>query len=197
MEWPWWDESRQEGWADKQTGRSANFWARAMGWYGMALVDVLDYIPASHPGHATLEKVLVRYADAIRRVQDPGTGCWWDVLNMGGKKGNYLEASASCMFVYTLAKGARKGYLPAMYRTIAGKGWEGIQKKFVTTDAGGRMDLQGTVSVSGLGGNPYRDGSYAYYIGEKVIPNDPKVIGAFLLAADEMKKKMPTGSKVL
>ena len=192
-----WDESKQEKWADKQSGHSANFWARAMGWYGMALVDALDYFPADHAAREYLMQILSRYAAAIQKVQDPATGCWWDVLDKPNEKGNYLEASASCMFVYTLAKGVRKGYLPASYRKIAEKGWEGIQKKFVENPAGGNTTLNGTVSVSGLGGTPNRDGSYAYYISEKVVPNDPKGVGAFLLAAGEMEMKPADGKTVM
>ncbi len=192
-----WDESRQEKWADKQTGHSANFWARAMGWYGMALVDALDYFPANHPGRKTLQAILQRYAAAIQKVQDPATGCWWDVLDKPNEKGNYLEASASSMFVYTLAKGTRLGYLPASFRHTAQKGYNGIVQKFLTYPVDGRVDLQGTVSVSGLGGSPNRDGSYGYYISEKVVPNDPKGVGAFLLAADEMEMKPPGNKTVL
>jgi unsaturated rhamnogalacturonyl hydrolase len=191
-----WDESRQEKWADKQTGHSANFWGRAMGWYGMALVDALEYFPAGHPGRKTLEVILRRYAEAVASVQDPATGCWWDVLDKAGAPGNYLEASASCMFVYTLAKGVHRHYLPDSYLAVAEKGYRGIVKKFVGT-SGDRSDLQGTVSVSGLGGTPNRDGSYAYYISEKVVPNDPKGIGAFLLAAGEMDKKPADDRKVV
>lgn len=190
-----WDESKQEKWADKQTGRSPHFWARAMGWYGMALVDAMDYLPAGK--RKPLEEILTRYAAAIKKAQDPGTGCWWDILDKPNEKGNYPEASASCMFVYTLAKGIRKGYLPNTYRASAEKSWQGIRQKFLSVGADGRTDLQGTVSVSGLGGNPYRDGSYSYYISEKVVPNDPKGIGAFLLAADEMAMKPSTGKTVL
>jgi len=185
-----WDESKLEKWADKQTGRSPHFWARAMGWYGMALVDAMDYMPANR--RVFLEPILARYAAAIKKVQDPASGCWWDILDKPNEKGNYPEASASCMFVYTLAKGVRKGYLPNTYRIVAEKGWQGVQKKFFSNGT-----LEGTVSVSGLGGNPYRDGSYNYYISEKVVPNDPKGVGAFLLAADEMAMKLPTGKTVL
>jgi len=192
-----WDESKQEKWADKQTGHSANFWARAMGWYGMALVDVLDYFPSNHPGRKTLEQILTRYAAAIQKVQDPASGCWWDVLDKPNEKGNYLEASASCMFVYTIAKAVRKGYLPPAWYATAKKGWNGIQTKFITTGDNGQATLNGTVSVSGLGGTPNRDGSYAYYISEKVVPNDPKGVGAFLLAADEMGMQLPQGKTVL
>jgi unsaturated rhamnogalacturonyl hydrolase len=186
-----WDASKQERWADKVSGHSPNFWARAMGWYGMALVDVLDYFPASHPGRKQLLATLERYAAAIAKVQDPSTGLWWDVLDKPGAAGNYLESSASCMFVYTLEKAVRMGWLPAFYRAVAKKGYKGILEKFLAQDADGSMALKGTVAVSGLGGEPYRDGSYAYYTGEKVVTNDPKGIGAFLLAAGEMEQ-LPT-----
>ena len=192
-----WDEARQQAWADKQRGHSPNFWGRAMGWYGMAVVDALDYFPVGHPGRKTLEAILQRYAAAIQKVQDPATGCWWDILDKPGAQGNYPEASASCMFAYTLAKGVRMGYLPAAYRATAEKAWQGILQKFLTAGAGGQTDLQGTVSVSGLGGSPARDGSYGYYISEKVVANDPKGVGAFLLAADEIAMQPADGKTVL
>ncbi len=182
-----WDESKKEKWADKTTGTSPNFWARAMGWYGLALNDVLEQFPQQHSKRDSLVNILKRYAAAIQKVQDPATGLWWDVLNRPNDKGNYLEASASCMFVCTIAKGVRMGYLPASYLTVAKKGYEGILKNFIETDANGQVNLKGTVSVSGLGGEPYRDGSYEYYVGEKVVVNDPKGVGAFLQAANEME----------
>jgi unsaturated rhamnogalacturonyl hydrolase len=185
-----WDESGDEKWAQKTadatSGHSPNFWGRAMGWYGMALVDALDYFPANDPGRKPLVDILQRYAAAILKVQDPATGLWWDILDKPGEPGNYLEASASAMFVYTLARGVRLGYLPASFLPAAKKGNEGLVSKFIGAGEGGETVLQGTVSVSGLGGNPYRDGSYAYYTGEKVVVNDPKGVGAFLLTAGEM-----------
>ena len=184
------DESKQQAWANKTTGVSPNFWGRAMGWYGMALVDALPYFPENHPRRKQLIGILKNFVIAIAKVQDPKTGLWWDVLNFPNRKGNYLEASASCMFVYTLLKGVRMGYLPSSCIPIAKKGYAGIIKNFVT-NGDGQTNLEGTVSVSGLGGHPYRDGSYEYYINEKVITNDPKGVGAFLLASDEMKM-LPT-----
>lgn len=180
------DESRKEAWANKSTGLSSNFWARAMGWYGMGLVDALQYFPKDHPKRVELIKILNRYAAAVSRVQDSRTGLWWDVLNFPDRKGNYLEASASSMFVYALAKGVRIGYLPASFISVAKKGYDGIIKKFISYD-NGQMNLDGTVSVSGLGGTPYRDGSYEYYISEKVVTNDAKGVGAFLLASNEIE----------
>jgi unsaturated rhamnogalacturonyl hydrolase len=184
-----WDESGGQRWAvktgDVSSGHSPNFWGRAMGWYGMALVDALDYFPAGHPGRNTLLAILGRYAAAVRKVQDASTGLWWDVLDKPGQAGNYVEASASAMFVYTVARGVREGYLPAAYRDVADVGMAGMLKRFVVTGSDNVTMLHGTVSVSGLGGNPYRDGSYAYYIGEKVADNDPKGVGAALLAMEE------------
>lgn len=183
-----WDESKQEKWANKNTGNSANFWGRAMGWYGMALVDVLDYFPEKHPQRKALLEILKHLSVGIESYQDSKSGLWYDILDQANRKGNYVEASASSMFVYTLAKGVRKGYLNVRYLDVARKGYGGIKKEFVDSKVHpGRIDLKGTVSVSGLGGKPYRDGSYAYYLSEKVITNDPKGVGAFLLAANEIE----------
>ncbi len=190
-----WDESRQQRWADKQTGRSPHFWGRAMGWYAMALVDTLEHFPADHPGRRELVAILNREAEAIRKYQDAKTGLWWQVLDKGGERGNYLEASASAMFVYALAKGVREGHLPASYMKVAEKGYRGIVSRFIKPTPDGRADLEGTVSVAGLGGNPYRDGSYEYYLSEKVITNDPKGVGAAIKAAVEMESaaRRPAG----
>jgi len=154
----------------------------------MALVDVLDQFPENHPKRAELVAILNRLATAIQKYQDPQSGVWFDILDKGGAKGNYLESSASSMFVYALAKGVRKGYLPESYLAVADKGYAGIRKEFIETDATGQTNLKGTVSVSGLGGNPYRDGTYQYYLNEKVVTNDPKGVGAFLQAAVEMER---------
>jgi len=182
-----WDESKQQRWANPQTGLSPNFWARAIGWYGMALVDTLDYFPENHPERAELLAILKRLAPAIEKYQEPSSGLWYQILDKQNEKGNYLEASAACMFVYTLAKGVRRGYLPDRYQAVAQKGYQGILNRFVKTDASGQVNLEGTVGGAGLGGNPYRDGSYQYYIGEKIVTNDPKGIGAFLMASSEIE----------
>ncbi|MGV3587920.1 MAG: glycoside hydrolase family 88 protein [Adhaeribacter sp.] len=182
-----WDESKEQKWANKETGLSPHFWGRAMGWYGMGLVDVLDNFPENHPKRAALLQILSRFAAAVESVQDKKSGVWYQILDKPTGKGNYLEASASNMFVYALAKGVRLGYLPAKYEAVAKRGYEGIQKEFIKVDEQGLTNLHGTVSVAGLGGNPYRDGSYEYYLSEKVVVNDPKGVGALLLAANEME----------
>lgn len=182
-----WDESKQQRWADKTTGLSPHVWGRAMGWYGMAMVDALDHFPANHPGKDSIIRILKRFAKAITAYQDPKSGTWFDIVDKQTTPKNYREASASCMLVYTLAKGVRKGYLPASYLQNATKGYQGIVAQFIETDANGQTNLKGTVSVSGLGGNPYRDGSFDYYMSEPVIVNDPKGMGAFINCAVEME----------
>ncbi len=185
-----WDESREQQWADKKTGLSPHVWGRALGWYGMAMVDVLDFFPEGHKGKDSIVQILNRFAKGVTSVQDAKTGVWYDIPNLPKEPKNYLEASASAMLVYTLAKGVRKGYLPASYRVNAQKAYDGLLKQFIKVEEG-QTNLHGTVAVSGLGGKPYRDGSFAYYMSEPVIVNDPKGMGAFIKAANEMEM-MPT-----
>ena len=181
-----WDESKQMKWADPQTGLSPEAWGRAMGWYAMALVDVLDWFPVDHPQRPELVHALNRVAKAVVAYQDKKTGLWWQVMDQGARKGNFTEASASCMFTYALAKGVRMGYLPQADLVPAKRAWSAIQKAFVKTGPDGLTALDGTVKVGGLGGSPYRSGTFDYYIGEKTRVNDAKGIGAFLLAGSEM-----------
>lgn len=182
-----WDESKEQQWANKQTGTSPLFWGRAMGWYGMAMVDVLDHFPLNHPGRDSIIKILNRFATAISKVQDAKSGVWYDIVDMPTKPKNYKESSASSMFVYTLAKAVRNGYIPVSFAAIAKKGYDGIIKEFIEVDANGQTNLKGTVSVSGLGGKPYRDGSFEYYMSEPVVTNDAKGMGAFIQASVEME----------
>ncbi len=183
-----WDESKQMKWADPGTGLSGNFWARAMGWYASALVDALDYFPADHPQRKNLIAILNRLVDALEKQQDKETGLWLDVMNYNGpgREKNYFEASASCQFTYAIAKGVRMDYLQPVKITMARNAFNGIISHFLKTE-NGQTNLYGTVKVSGLGGKPFRDGSFDYYMSEPVVMNDPKGIGAFLLAADEME----------
>ena len=183
-----WDESGEQRWADKTTGHSPNFWGRAMGWYGMALVDVLDFIPKNHPQRPVLIAILQRYVAAVAKVQHPANGLWYQVLDQAEVKGNYPEASASSMFVYTMAKALNNSYVDSAYLSVVNNGFLGIQKQFLTYDSESHIHLNSTVQVSGLGGTPYRDGTVPYYLSEPVITDDAKGMGAFILCAAEMSK---------
>jgi len=180
-----WDESRQQRWADPKTGRSPSFWGRAMGWYAMALVDVLDFIPENHPRRNEVMDAFRRLATAVANYQDRRAGVWYQVVDQPARKGNYFESSASCMFVYALLKGIRKGYLDQSFQSVAQRGYEGIIQQFITVDSDGTVNIHQACSVAGLGGNPYRDGSFEYYVSEPVRTNDPKAVGPFILASVE------------
>ena len=183
-----WGESRAQLWANPQTGSSPCFWGRAMGWYAMALVDVLDYFPEKHPKRAELLAILNRTAEAIAKYQDEKTGLWYQVLDQGNRKGNYLEATASSMFVYTFVKGFQKGYLPEKYFNSAKKGYQGMIDKLIEVKDNGEVYINQCCAVAGLGGKPYRDGSYDYYVNEQIRSNDTKATGPFILASLEFEK---------
>lgn len=180
-----WDEAKAQPWANKTTGQSPEAWGRGMGWYMLALVDTIPSFPANSPDRAKLIAILNDGAEALSKAQDPATGLWWDVLSQPGRPGNYFESSASAMFVASLARGVRLGYLPARYLPVALRGWEGIETHFVQRNPDGTLTYTKTVKVSGLGGHPYRSGEFDYYIHEPVGNDDPKGMGPFLMAAAE------------
>jgi unsaturated rhamnogalacturonyl hydrolase len=182
-----WDESKQMPWADKVTGTAPHIWLRALGWYGMALVDVLDYFPKDHPKQKVLIQYLNELATAVSKYQDK-TGLWYQVPNLADRKGNYLEASGSSMIIYFLSKGVHKGYLSTKYGTVANNGFNGIINKLIKVDNDGEIHVTQICASAGLGGNPYRNGSFDYYINEKIIVDNSHGLGAFLLAAIELNK---------
>jgi unsaturated rhamnogalacturonyl hydrolase len=182
-----WDESREQRWSDPETGRSPHAWGRAMGWFSMALVDMLDYFPPDHPKRANILAIHRKMADAIVKSQDV-SGLWWQVLDRPGDEGNYLEGSASSMFTYFLLKSANNGYLDASYAQAGEKGYHAIVNKLIRENADGTISLTQVCGVAGLGGDPYRDGSYEYYVNEVIRDNDPKGVGPFIMAALEYEK---------
>ncbi|MCF7803313.1 MAG: glycoside hydrolase family 88 protein [Candidatus Marinimicrobia bacterium] len=182
------DESRNQRWADNISGQSPNFWGRAVGWYAMALVDALDFFPEDHYFRDDIIGILRRLAEAISSVQDPETGVWYQILDKPDVDGNYLESSASVMFVYALAKGVRNGYLDKKYLDVAKQGYQGVLELFIEVDDNGLITLTRTCETAGLGGSgPYRDGTVDYYLSENIRPNDPKAIGPFIGASLEIE----------
>jgi unsaturated rhamnogalacturonyl hydrolase len=198
-----WDEKREQPWANKETGQSPNFWSRAIGWYGMSLVDSLDFFSPTHPEVEHINEILRRVADGIVRWQDPATGLWWQVTDQGAREGNYLEATASSMFVYILAKGINRGYLPReTYMPALLKGYEGLIRDLIRPEGDtGRISLTQCCAVAGLGytnsAGRARDGSFDYYISEPIIDNDLKGTGPFILAGIEMQKLLSTSESPL
>lgn len=183
-----WDESREQRWCNPETGQSKHFWSRATGWYMMAMIDVLDYLPEDHPGRQSIIEILNKLSEALLKVRDEKTGLWYQVLDRGGDEGNYLEASGTAMFIYTFAKGAKMGYLDKRYLEIAEKAFDSMVENMVKTGDDGLPVLTNTCGACGLGGDPYREADYHYYITEKQIDNDQKGVAPFILAAIELNK---------
>jgi unsaturated rhamnogalacturonyl hydrolase len=185
-----WDESRQQRWADPETGCSPHFWGRALGWYCMALVDTLDLIPEEYgDARAPLIAIARSLVRPILAAQDRESGLWYQVLDQAGREKNYLESSASAMFCYFLYKLLRGGFVEksakAAIREAAQGAWEGLVRLKVREDPSGELHLKDICAVAGLGGTPYRDGSYEYYVGERVAEDDFKGVGPFILAGIE------------
>lgn len=182
-----WDESKKQRWANKETGQSPNFWGRSIGWWFMALVDVLDFIPQDHPERPELIKMIQGLAKTLPKYQDK-TGLWYQVLDKGDREGNYLEASASSMFMYAYAKAVNQQYIDKSYRKIAEKAYDGLMKTLIVKNEDGTLTLTKCCAVSGLGGNPYRDGSFEYYVNERIRDNDAKATGPFIMGCLELGK---------
>lgn len=182
-----WDESKSQKWANPQTGQSPNFWGRSLGWWYMALVDVLEYIPDNHPKRAELLRITKDLAEILTKYQDK-TGLWYQVVDKGAQQGNYLEASVSSMFMYSYAKAVNKGYIDAKYKKVAEKAYEGLIKNLIVNNANGTLTLTKCCAVAGLGGTPYRDGSFEYYVNERIRDNDAKATGPLIMGCLELDK---------
>ncbi|HLW07466.1 MAG TPA: glycoside hydrolase family 88 protein [Marinilabiliaceae bacterium] len=185
-------------WADPITGRSQEFWARGVGWFFAALIDVLDYMPTTHPARPHLECYANMVADGLKNRQDIESGCWYQLLQYDdSKKGttcdinNYLESSASAMFTYAYLKGIRLGVLDKeTYSEVANKAYRGLIETFVVEEDDGKIKLIQSCESAGLSST--RKGDANYYLCGKDVPihNDTegKVFGPFIMASLEYEK---------
>ncbi len=185
------DSEKVMFWADKKTGLSKNFWLRSIGWYTVALVDVLDYMDQQmYDEYATIKYILKETIDGILQYQDKDSKMFWQVPNFPNKEGNYLETSGSAMIAYAILKGVRLEVLPERYREIGKEIFNGICKKYLSVKEDGDLNLGGICLVAGLGpdNDRRRDGSYEYYISEPIVENDAKGVGPLIMAYTEMIK---------
>ncbi len=180
-----WDEIKALPWSDK-SGQAPHVWGRALGWYMMAIVDALDFLPENQAGRDKMIVILQNTVKNLAKYQDSETGAWYQVIDESGREGNYLEMSCTPMFAYAIAKGVRKGYLDPSTLDMARKAYQGILDNFITVDEEGVVSLTRVCSVAGLGGKPYRDGSFEYYVNEPVRDNDPKGVAPFIMLCLEM-----------
>jgi unsaturated rhamnogalacturonyl hydrolase len=185
------DSERTMFWADKKTGLSKNFWLRSIGWFTVALVDVLDYMDEQmYDEYNTIKALLKETIDGILEYQDKDSKMFYQVPNYPGRKGNYLETSGSAMVSYAILKGVRLEALPPRYQQIGLDIFDGICNKYLSSDENGDLNLGGICLVAGLGpeNNLRRDGSYEYYISEPVVNNDAKGVGPLVMAYTEVIK---------
>jgi rhamnogalacturonyl hydrolase YesR len=185
-----WDETHSMFWADKQTGLSKHTWARAMGWFVMAMTEILDALPQDYARRGEVINILHQAMTAAVKYQDKDSGLWYDVMDVTSDK-NYLESTASAMFTYVLLKGSRLGYLPEPEFKAAGvKGYYAILERMIKVNPDQTISLTDCCAVSGLGpdSNPKRDGTFEYYMSEPIRDNDPKGVGPFIWAALEMER---------
>ena len=180
-----WDSSHQMFWCNPETGQSAHAWGRAMGWYMMALADVIEILPSGND-KAALSGLFIRLWQVLPQYADPETGLWYQVLDQPGREGNYLEATCNAMFAYSRLKGVRLGLLDDL--DAAKATYNQMLKTFVTESEDGLVTLRDCCEVAGLGGKDNRSGDYDYYIHERIRDNDPKGIGPLIWAALEYEK---------
>ena len=182
-----WNEDRSQRWADPETGHSPNFWGRSIGWWFMAMVDALEYIPQDHSGYADMIKWTKELAETLSKYQDKN-GLWYQVIDQPSRTGNFPEASVTTQCMYAYMKAVNKGYIDSRYRAIAEKAFKGLCNKLLISNPDGTLTLTRCCQVGGLGGKPYRDGSFEYYIGEKMRDNDAKATGPFIMGCIELNK---------
>ena len=171
------DESGASTWADQKTHHSAEFWGRAMGWYGMAIIDVLEVLPANHPKRAQLIAVLQDLIKGLAKYQDSKTGLWYQVVDKGSADGNWLETSSSSMYTYIISMAVRRGYVDKSYEDVAKKGYQGVLTKLSIGDDGlaNIADICEGTNVADL----------AYYLARKHPSNDFHGLGAFLIMNEQ------------
>jgi len=183
------DASRKAFWADPETGLSRNYWLRADGWFACALADLAEIIPGDRPERAEIAEMLAELMTAVERYMIPETGMYWQVIDQGGREGNYPETSGSAMMAYAMLKGARLGILPERFRELGRKTFNGIADGYMKI-RDGMPELTNICLVAGLGpeNNRRRDGSYEYYISEPVVANDAKGSAPFVLCYTEIRR---------
>jgi unsaturated rhamnogalacturonyl hydrolase len=182
-----WDESINPVWAHPQKGTSPEFWGRAVGWYAMALVECLDYLPADHPERNDVIKILQDVSASVKKYQDKKNNLWYQVLDKGDQHGNWIETSCSAMFAYAFAKGHHQGFLDETYLTSAQQAYDALLKNYVFADDQGNLHLTRTVKIGTL--NPKTSkGDFEYYISTECRIDDYKGLAALLYASIELDR---------
>ncbi|HZY78147.1 MAG TPA: glycoside hydrolase family 88 protein [Cyclobacteriaceae bacterium] len=180
-----WDESGNNVWANEESGTSPEFWSRGIGWYMMALLECIDYIPLESLDRKEVGPLFSQLAKAVAKYQDPKTGLWYQVINKSYEPRNWHETSATAMFAYAFAKGYRKGILDKTCLAAAQKAFDAIRDKYVFFDDEGRLYFDGVVKVGSLNVKTSK-GDLDYYVSVERRVNDYKGLGSLLYLAMEL-----------
>ena len=180
------DCSKSIFWADKETGLSKNFWLRSIGWFSVAMADIIEL--AGDQASKEIVRIFANLMSDIKAFRDEESGMYWQVVDQPGREGNYLETSGSAMIAYAMLKGARLGVLDESYAELGKGTFDGICEKYLDVNENDELNLGGICLVAGLGpeNNTRRDGSYEYYISEPVVENDAKGVAPFILCYTEI-----------
>jgi unsaturated rhamnogalacturonyl hydrolase len=176
------DEDGSADWADPVTHHSPLFWGRSMGWFGMAIVEILDVIPEDHPKRPELIRILADLIHGLSQVQDKDTGLWYQVVDQGDRADNWLESSCSCMYSFFTARAVSKGYVDSSYKEMAIRAYEGILREKIYIDANGLLNLKDISEGTGVSAD------YAYYVNRARNVNDLHGLGAFLMMCWQMEE---------
>jgi unsaturated rhamnogalacturonyl hydrolase len=167
------DESRQATWANKETGDSPEIWCRAMGWFGMTLIEILELLPKDHPNRPKLIAQVQQLVKAWSNFQDKKTGLWYQVVNRVDDPSNWLETSSTSMYTFTIARAVDRGYVDKSYMKVAKAGYAGALSKISLGNDGlpNLVDICEGTNVADL----------PYYYARKRLTNDLHGLGAFLI----------------
>jgi len=175
------DESGKQPWADPVTHNSAIFWCRAIGWFGMALIEVLELLPHEHPNRAALIAQVSQLASAYEKYQEPATGLWYQVVDKGDLPNNWLETSSSCIYTYTLSRAIDRGYIGKRYAKVSEKGYNGILTK-LSRDEDGFAHIADICEGTNVG-------DLDFYFARPRSTDDFHGLGAFLIMNEQLRKK--------
>lgn len=174
-----WDPTKKAIWANPESGCSSEIWARACGWFVLAVSEMLDFIPDGHPEKENIILIQKELIDAVIRNQSV-EGRWYEVVDKWQEKGNWPENSGTCLFIYSICKGIRKGYIDKKYLENAKRAYNRIIETLLPAPEG-EFSL-GNICV----GTCIEEGTYDYYISRDCTENDLHGMGAFLLMASEL-----------
>ena len=174
------DEKRVQVWAAEDTGLAPESWCRAIGWYGVAMIHVLEIVPDDHPRRAELLQILRDLVAGFAKHQDPESGLWFEVVDRQDREDNWTETSCSSMYTFTIDRAVELGWVDDKYADVAERGYAGVLTR-ISRDSVGLTTLAGIVVGTNVG-------DYRYYIDRPRRNDDFHGLGAFLIMNEQLRR---------